>query len=781
MKRLLFPALLLSLATVAHAQTFQGDRAGHQMNDVIPKSEIPPAPVLNPEQGLQSLQVQPGFAVQLVASEPQVFSPVALAFDAAGRIWVAEMTTYMPDIQGKGEMKPEGNIAVLQDTDGDGRVDSRQVLIDNVMLPRTISVVEGGLFYADHQSLYFAEIKHKDGKIALGAHDMVDATYAAKGSVEHKPNGMLYGMDGWYYNAKSDQRYLTLAHDATIPDGADEIYRNQYWKLVRSNTDYRGQWGITQDDFGRLYHNGNSSPIHGEYFRPGALLKNPGFWPDMPAHSIGDNRVYPARMTPGVNRGYMEGVLVREGKDRGKLVNFTAASASLVYRGDNFPAQFYGLGLTPEPAANLISARTIIEGEGKLSGEALFAPGELLTSTDERFRPVGLYNAPDGSVYIVDMYQGILQHKDFLTSYLAEQIKSRELDKHNNTMGRIYRLHWPKAPLNKAPDLSSLNAELLVPFIKHPNAWHRDTARRLLVQRGAQEVAPAIRKQLQQSETTYAQANGLWTLYGLHAVDLQAVKHFIRSTDDRIAMLAAAVGERLPESDHKAYLKLLTSMAQQGYPRVLQAAISVAAIDGGHELSQWILKNYLNKPYVREAVISGLGSESAEFIKQLDGDYPDKQSQALLANLGKKRQDANNRDSLSAAAQMLFDQGKQLYHGKGACAGCHGEYGKGMPGLGPTFWDSQWLHNKQTLAKVLLHGLTGPIWVGPDYYNPAAVMPGFAAREDISDKDLAAIAVFIRNSWGNSVKADDSFTPEEIAQVRRETADRNQPYTAKDF
>ncbi|WP_339899812.1 PVC-type heme-binding CxxCH protein [uncultured Gilvimarinus sp.] len=782
-------AIVLCAPTLSLAEAFQGDRDGHVMTDVVPKSEIPLAPVLAPPQALQTFQLQSGFALELVASEPQVFSPVALAFDAAGRIWVAEMTTYMPDIHGAGEMQPEGNIAVLEDTDGDGHVDRRQVLIDNVLLPRTISIVDGGIFYADHQSLYFAEVKKelkgegpdKQVVLSLGLHEKVDAHYASRGSVEHKPNGMLYGMDGWYYNAKSNQRYQTLAHDAPVPEGAQEIYRNPYWKLVRGDTDYRGQWGISQDDFGRLYHNGNSSPIHGEYLRPGSLLKNPGFWPEMPAHSIGDNRVYPARMTPGVNRGYMDGVLIRQGKDKGKLVNFTAASASLVYRGDNFPARFYGLGLTPEPAANLISARRIIEGDGELRGRALFAPAELLTSTDERFRPVSLYNAPDGSVYIVDMYHGILQHKDFLTSYLAEQIKSRELDKHNNTMGRIYRLRWQQNPIAPRADLSQRSAAELVPYLAHANAWHRDTARRLLVQRNAQEVAPAVRKLLQKTEQSYAQANGLWTLYGLHAIDLSTVKHFISSPDDRLAMLAAAVGERLPPGDHKAYLKLLRTLAQQGYPRALQAAISVAATAGGQDISKWVLDHHLNKPYVREAVISGLGAESGAFMASIERHYPDQATMALLGNLGKKRQDASNRDSLNPASQALYDLGKQLYSGRAGCAGCHGEHGNGVPGLGPTFWGSQWLNNKQTLAKVLLHGLTGPIWVGPDYYNLSAVMPGFASRADISDQDLAAVAVFIRNSWGNQAKAGEGFSSDDIAGARRESKGRSAPYTAADF
>src|SRR5690606_6845855 len=133
---------------------------------------------------------------------------------------------------------------------------------------------------------------------------------------------------------------------------------------------------------------------------------------------------------------------------------------------------------------------------------------ELLTSTDERFRPVNLHNAPDGTVYLVDMYHGILQHREFLTSYLAAQIKDRELDKNNNNMGRIYRLHWQDAPAGKVPDLSQLSPSEWVSLLGHPNAWHRDTARRLIVQQGAsRQIVRAVKREIHRSERPAAIIN----------------------------------------------------------------------------------------------------------------------------------------------------------------------------------------------------------------------------------------------------------------------------------
>lgn len=761
---------------------FKGDYEGHEMRDVIPKRDIPPAPVLSVKQALQSFHVQPGFVIEPVAAEPNVFNPVALAFDAKGRMWVAEMTTYMPDVHGTGEMKAEGNIAVLADTNGDGELDERTLFLGGILLPRTVAMVEGGIFYADQTALYFAEVKTQDGRLTPGIHEVVDPDYARGGSVEHKPNAMLYGLDNWYYNAKSDKKYQVLPHGAAVTKGAKEIYRNRYWKLVRGDTDFRGQWGLSTDDYGRLYHNGNSSPISGEYFLPGALQRNPGFWPEAPAHAIGGHKVYPARINPGVNRGYMEGTLVPDGPDRGKLVNFTAASGSLVYRGDNFPQTYYGMALTPEPGANLVSARRILEEEGSLGGESLFPGEELLTSTDERFRPVNLHNAPDGTLYLVDMYHGILQHREFLTSYLAAQIKDRELDKHNSNMGRIYRLRWKDTPAGEVPDLSQFSPRQWVSLLGHPNAWHRDTARRLIVQQGASpHIIRAVNRELRRSKRPAAIINSLWTLHGLNGIDWSTVHRYMRHEHDWVAMTAAAVGEALPKKDHKAYHKQLMTMAKSGYPRALQAAVSVSVIDGGHEISRHVLKHYLNQPYAREAVISGLGEEASAFIASLGDSEMDDRTQYLLNNLGNRKQDESNRAQLSPQGQALYDLGEQVFHGKAACAACHGSAGSGQAGVAPTLWASQWVTDPERLIKVLLHGLTGPITVGDQQWNTPGVMPGFAARKDISDKELAAVATYIRNRWGNAEDTGGALEETTVVEIRRATEVRSTPYVAEDF
>ena len=124
-----------------------------------------------------------------------------------------------------------------------------------------------------------------------------------------------------------------------------------------------------------------------------------------------------------------------------------------MYRGDRLPAELYGNVFVAEPAANLVS-RIIVSDDGTtLRRRRRTTDAEFLASTDERFRPVYLSSAPDGTLYVVDMYHGIIQHKGFITEYLRDQILSRKLDQPNGH-GRIYRVVHDTTRRDGTPALS---------------------------------------------------------------------------------------------------------------------------------------------------------------------------------------------------------------------------------------------------------------------------------------------------------------------------------------
>ena len=196
-------------------------------------------------------------------------------------------------------------------------------------------------------------------------------------------------------------------------------------KWLIEKTHFRGQWGITQDDYGRLYYNDNSTNIVGDYFAPGlgSTNKNQKDIAGYTERVVRDNRVYPSRPTPGVNRGYMDGVL----DSSKRLVNLTAACGPVIYRGNLFGPAYDFNAFVAEPSANLIKRNVLSEKGYVTTGKQAYKGREFLTSPDERFRPVNLYNGPDGALYITDMYRGIIQHKTYLTPFLKKQIGERGL------------------------------------------------------------------------------------------------------------------------------------------------------------------------------------------------------------------------------------------------------------------------------------------------------------------------------------------------------------------
>ncbi|HZQ48165.1 MAG TPA: dehydrogenase, partial [Verrucomicrobiae bacterium] len=140
---MLLRILLCSLLLVSVGQAQQGDRAGEVQQ--APVIAVPPSPALSPEEALKTFKLAPGFRIELVASEPLVEDPVAIAFDPDGRIWVLEMRGFMPDADGKGEDQPVGRIVVLEDTDGDGKMDKRTVFADGLVMPRALCLVRDGV------------------------------------------------------------------------------------------------------------------------------------------------------------------------------------------------------------------------------------------------------------------------------------------------------------------------------------------------------------------------------------------------------------------------------------------------------------------------------------------------------------------------------------------------------------------------------------------------------------------------------------------------------------
>jgi len=726
------------------------------------RKSIAEAPQLTPQESIKRMHIEDGFAVKLVASEPLIAAPIAMSWDARGRIWAVDMQDYMPDTVGTGEDEPTGKVVILTDTNSDGVMDKSDIFLDSLVLPRAICLIDSGILVAEPPKLWHYDIIN-DKPVNK---TLVDSAYAEGGNVEHQPNGLFRALDNWIYNAKSDKRYRK---------------EGDHWLVER--THFRGQWGITQDDYGRLYYNTNSENLLGDYFSPGLGAENndqkgvAGYVTKV----VDDNRVYPVRPTPGVNRGYMEGVL----DDSLRLVNFTAACGPVIYKGDAFGDAYKGNAFVAEPSANLIK-RNIITDNGYITdGEEAYKNKEFLASEDERFRPVNLSNGPDGALYVVDMYRGIIQHKTYLTPYLKNEIKERSLTKPLNC-GRIYKI----VPANKTlqPVQFSDDTNQLVQLLQHPNGWVRSKAQQLLIDKGDKSAATPLRQMLQNTAQPLPLIHALWTMEGLGVLQDSDVMPLLHQDNWTIRMQALSVlPSVINKNNYAQYAATLTQMANSNdtlaapYIGFLANYIQPYNAAKAKQLLLALTQKYPDNRYVADAIISNLQNKEAAFYAEVLKKEPDtslainKRLSMVIADIAKAKNNSN-----AEKLAKLYPKGAAIF--QSLCQTCHGTDGNGVTALAPPLNGSNWVQgDKNRLIPIVLYGLTGPVKVAGKVYEAPEIsgdMPGIGANKEFTDEDIAQILSYVRNAWNNKAE---KVTAADVSATRAKYKDRQKTFTMEEL
>ena len=721
-----FPVILVCL--LISCNSGESTNMKPALLDSLERKEIlSKSPVLSPEKSLAAMEVEDGFEVKLVAAEPIVSTPIALTFDNKGRIWVLEMEGYMPDTSGTGENLPNGKIIILEDKNGDGIADNRKVFMDSLVLPRALCLIESGILVAAPPNLWYVEIKndHPGKKI------LVDGAYTIGDNVEHDANGLMRAMDNWVYSANSEKRYRK---------------KGDHW--ITEWTRFRNQRSIS----------GYNVKI------------------------VENNRVYPARPTPGVNRGYMENIL----DDSLRLVNFTAACGPVIYRGGLFKEAYHNNAFVAEPSANLIK-RNILEEDGyAIKGRQAYEGKEFLTSIDERFRPVNLYNGPDGALYITDMYRGIIQHKFYLTDYLKKEISKRSLSQPLNC-GRIYKV-VPQGtslkPVSMPADPLKL-AELLT----SPNGWIiRDKAQQMLVDGKHTKVAPVLRENLKKTDKPLTLIHSLWALEGLEVLQAEDVLPLLQNSNDKIRVQAIAV---LPavvnKTNYNQFVPVLQQMINSNdsvaatYIAFRMRAIEPFNKSLADEMLMSLATTFPRNSFVSDAIISNLENREKDFYNRLTALVTDtnltiiKQFRKTMVNISNRQVKKD-----TSLFRKQFPAGMSLF--ASTCQTCHGEDGNGIPALAPPLNNSEWVTgDRDKLIAIVLYGLTGPVKVNKKLYKSPEIngeMPGLAHNKDITDETIAQVLSYIRKNWNNNASG---ITRDEVIKIRQHWNERQQPFTAEEL
>jgi len=695
-----------------------------------------------PKISLENYKIEDGFELSVIASESFFKAPVSMDFDNKGRMWVVEMIGYMPNIEGIGEDVPNGRISILEDLDKDGVIDHSKTFLDKLILPRALAQVYGGLLYSDGPKLWFVEIKNdKPGKKTL-----VDPIYAEGGNVEHTSNGLMMNIDNWIYNANYNFRYQL---------------KNGKW--LKEPTTNRGQWGITKDNFGRLYYNNNSTQLQGDYVLPNKAIRNKYFKPTAAeGQKLTNDKVYPIHKT-SVNRGYQKGVL----DERGYLTEVTASCGPLIYRGGAFPNTYNQNAFVCVPEANLIKRNILSFNNLQTLANQAVEGKEFIASTDEGFRPVNLFNGPDGAMYIVDMHRGIIQHKAYISQYLSEQLSNKKLDTLQNA-GRILKVISKTNKLNPIPNLSKASTKDLVALLSHPNGWLRDRSQQLLIHKNDKTIVKDLIALTKLNNVFSSAIHSLYVLDGLNALTFGTLSDvIIQSKQPEVIAHALGLSERFASVQNSTKIKALSTqlLTQNNYLIDLYLAYSLNSwlkIDNSVlSIFAQIEKKHLDKRMYQEAIVSSLEGKEEQYLTTQNPSNLLKSNLTIAINNHQKKE----LNSIFVKEKNVVDnrtKGLQLF--RTICATCHGADGKGIQDLAPPLKGSEYIDGSmKRLASIILHGLSGPLTVNGKLYQLNNEMPGLVNNKEISDQDIVDIIKYTQNALAKEGKG---ISPSDVKILR---------------
>ena len=721
--------------------------------DFAPKD---PIRAKTPAEQVKTFVLPPGYRMELVLADPQIINPAVVRFDGNGRMYVAEFITYMRDADGNNQHTPESRITRFESTKGDGVYDKRTVFVDKLVLPRTVVPLDGNSILTNETAsddLVRYTDTNNDGVADKREHFYSGIGLGRDGNLEHEQAGFVTGLDNWIYTTYNAFRFRwTPTGILKEPTGANG-----------------GSWGVTMDDDGKMWFidaGGErgpmnfQAPIHyGAFTVPEQF--EPGFETVWPLAGLGD----------------MQGGMVRVRMPVGTVNHITAASGADIVRAHRVPEDLRGDLLMAEPVGRLIRRARIVKNEGLTQLRNVYPGSEFILSTDPLFRPINITTAPDGSVYIADMYHGIIQEGNWTRpgSYLRRKIEQYQLDK-VISHGRIWRLRFdgvpavpgtpPGMPAAQAtPDIPAQPAialdltrprmldetpAQLVAHLSHQNGWWRDTAQYLLVLRQDKSVVPALQDLVRKSDNLLARFHGLWTLEGLGALDAVLVRDQMKDPNPRMRIQAIRVSETLYKSANRSFADDYRAMTKDPDPDVALQAMLTA--------------NLFKLPNL-EALISATQSASkARGVQEIG-----RQLLQRIANA------ATAAAAFSPAQQEQLKEGETIY--RNLCFSCHGDDGRGVTMAGaaegvmmaPALAGSPRVQgHRDYVIKTLLHGMSGP--VGGQTFAGQVMLPMGAQ----TDQWIANIASYVRNSFGNSASF---ITPEDVAQARASTAGRNAPWT----
>ena len=660
------------------------------------------------EDALAKLKVPEGYKIELFASEVEfrdLANPVQMSFDNKGRLWVATMPSY-PHYK-PGDSKPNDKLIILEDTNHDGKVDKQTVFVDGLHLPLGFEFAPEGVYVSQGTNLKLFTDTNGDDKadkeeILMSGFDDHD-THHNSSAFCADPSGAIYSGEGVFLHTNVETAYGTVR----ATNGGFYRYSPQRHKLDRiAQLSIPNPWGIAFDEWGQPFFAETSGPDV-RWMTPGTVLPRYG---------------------EATNKG-------KQLIEKDHLVRPTSGLEFVSSR--HFPQEVQGDMLINNTIGFLGTKQHKIWDSG--TGYETKHRQDLVVGTDRNFRPVDMEFAPDGSLYLVDWHNILIGHM---------QHNARD-PLRDHVHGRIYRITYPSRPLVTPAKIDGASIETLLSNLTLPEYRSRYRTRRELRARNADEVLAKMDKWMLSLDTKDANyehhlLEGLWVSWGLNKVNQSLLKKLLSANDYRVRAAAVEV-LRFNEHQVKNQAEWLKQAASDDHPRVRLGAIVSAS---------WLEK------------AKGMMVLEAAKMKTLD-DWMVYAYETAVAHLNgvaviKPKVVKKVETNLKGDDLALFSKGKEVYSKEGYCVTCHQVDGNGLTASGfPPLSGTEWVTGDQVrLVKVILKGLMGPIEVNGKQYEGMVPMTPF---EGLSDDDVAAVATYIRNSFGNTASP---IQPSFVKEVR---------------
>ena len=749
------------------------------------KIEANPYSLLSPQEQQESFQIAEGFVIELVAAEPMVQEPVLAVWDADGAMYVAEMRSYMQDEEGKGtKTLNNGRVKKLVDTNGDGVIDKSTIFVDGLNLPRMILPLDERIAIVETDATTVHAYTDTNGDGVADKKERLFEGKVAKDrarSVEHQNSGLIWNIDNWIYVSYNQERYR---------------YTDGTWRAEAAVGTW-AQWGLARDDVGNIYRSKNDAPIVAQ-----VPLK---YWGHVKRRTGSQPRFFPTLGFP-FGRDYLISKTLCTVGDKTPNVSpepkFTSLCAQEIFRGTALPRDVYGNLFFADPTIHVVRRSLVERVHGKVMLRNADDPGEFLLSPDFNFRPVSTHTGPDGCLYVVDMYRGIIQDEPWFNEASKQYAREKGFNKHTQR-GRIWRIRHQDHQPHRVPKMLGEPALALLRHLSDGNGWVRDTAQKLIILRANSEDLPEQNRDRiiaalenlvrNQPDRPLTRLHALWTLEGLGAADRELIELALQDSDPRVQSAGIQIGEVFIQEDDAEFYDALEAVAEGADATVgkqLVMSLGWSQSERATALIEQVVRKHLADEGVSLAAMASLWGRETPLIQSV------REGSAFASIVSREQKDKTINQWNAGLAAWDFKQTKLpsnwtteqkwLAGGEGvyfqSCSRCHGPNGEGqrLPGhellLAPPLAGSPRVTgDPEKMIRILLHGLTGPV-NGQTY--GAGLMPRVEALGLSDPNQVTKVANFVRFAWGNSQVP---VPVDTVKRIMAETKDRRQPYTLEEL